>query len=225
MVRPSFLYTLLAIVSTTCCLAANTISARLGLFPWGPAPMGVFSFPLIYVISDIVSDIYGYRLSRWMAWCVLLANCLFLTLILGPSAATAPLVPAMDEAIWLIFKPAVWVMIGGILGAVIGGWVNDVIFQLFRHRDGIVHFYRRKLISSLGAEVVDTLVFISVAFGVGMGLWSIIPMMMIAQFCMKYAVEVILMFPTKLVVNKLRRIEGEEVFEDRNKFNIFGFAK
>jgi len=219
------MYTLLAIVSTACCLAANTISARLGLFPWGPAPMGVFSFPLIYVVSDIVSDIYGYRLSRWLAWSVLASNFLFLGLVLGPSALTLPLIPEMDAAVWMVFTPAIMVLIGGVVGAVLGGWVNDIIFQLFRHKDGIAQFYKRKAISSFGAEIVDTITFMTIAFGLGMGMWKLLPTMMIAQFCMKYVVELVLMVPTKTVVNKLRAIEGEAVFEDRNQFNIFGFSK
>jgi hypothetical protein len=48
MKKTSFLCTILAMVMTAACLAANTISARLGIFfgNW-VASMGVFSFPLI----------------------------------------------------------------------------------------------------------------------------------------------------------------------------------
>jgi len=226
MKRTSFLCTILAMVMVACCLAANTISARLGIFFGGwVAPMGVFSFPLIYVISDIVSDVYGYRVSRWIAWMTIAVNFVFLGLVMGPCALIPAIDASMDVAVWTLFKPSIMVIIGSIVGAIMGGWMNDIIFQIFRHRDGTKRFYLRKVLSSLGAEIVDTVVFLTVAFGLGMGLWSLLPTMMIVQFLLKYGVEIVLMFPTKGVVNLIRKHEPNDVFEDRNQFNIFGFSK
>jgi uncharacterized PurR-regulated membrane protein YhhQ (DUF165 family) len=113
-------------------------------------------------------------------------------------------------------------MLAGVVAAVLGGWTNDIIFQLFRHKDGTGHFLRRKLLSSAGAELVDTTVFITLGF-FGTPSWSIA--MYIVQFCLKYAVEIITSPLAKACSSKLRMIEGEDVFEDRNKFNIFGFER
>lgn len=229
--RYSFNVVLIAGLSIVMGLAANLVSARLGFFgPW-VAPMGVFFFPLVYVLSDVTSDVYGYRISRWIAWITLAANLIFVFSILFVInvVKSAPWCLDLDQAIRLVLvgtsgkSGMIRVMFAGLAGAVLGGWVNDIIFQQFRHIDGPNKgFAKRKLLSSFGAEIVDTIVFITLAF-LGAEGWSIT--MYIVQFCMKYAVEVITEPLAHMAANKLRSVEQDDVFEDRNKFNIFGFER
>lgn len=228
--RYSFIVVVLAALSVTMQIAANLVSGRLGFFgPW-LAPMGVFFFPFVYIISDVTSDVYGYRVSRWIAWLTILVQLLFVGMILLVINAVKPasFVLNMDEALRLLIigtdgtSGMLRVMLAGVAAAVLGGWVNDIIFQLFRHVDGEGKFLKRKLISSAGAEFVDTTVFITLGF-FGTPSWSIA--MYIVQFCLKYAVEIITSPIAKACSSKLRIMEGTDVFEDRNKFNIFGFEK
>jgi uncharacterized integral membrane protein (TIGR00697 family) len=192
--------------------------------------MGVFFFPLIYVISDVISDVYGYRVSRYVAWFTLLSNIVFTFGILAVINLNTPApwsVP-LDESLKMLLTPSVGVLLAGIVGAVFGGWFNDIIFQWFRHKDGIARFFKRKLASSAVAEIVDTLIFITLAFGVfdadGNG-WSGIGTMMCVQFVLKYGVEILTAPIARAVASKVRSVEDPDVFEDRNRFNIFGFEK
>lgn len=230
MKRYSFMVVILASLSITMQIAANLVSGRLGFFGQWIAPMGVFFFPFVYVISDITSDVYGYRVSRWVSWLTILAQIIFIGMIMVVLniVKSVPFTLNLDEALRLILvgtsgtSGMLRVMLAGVVGAVLGGWVNDIIFQIYRHKDGTKGFLKRKLLSSLGAEVTDTFVFITLAF-VCTPSWSI--SMYIVQFILKYTVEVITSPIAKLCASKLRKIEGNEVFEDRNKFNVFGFEK
>lgn len=230
MKRYSFMVVILASLSITMQIAANLVSGRLGFFGQWIAPMGVFFFPFVYVISDITSDVYGYRVSRWVSWITILAQIIFIGMIMVVLniVKSVPFTLNLDEALRLILvgtsgtSGMLRVMLAGVVGAVLGGWVNDIIFQIYRHKDGTKGFLKRKLLSSLGAEITDTFVFITLAF-VCTPSWSI--SMYIVQFILKYTVEVITSPIAKLCASKLRKIEGTEVFEDRNKFNVFGFEK
>lgn len=228
--RTTFWVVIIASLSITANLAANLISGRLGFFGPYVAPMGVFFFPFVYILSDITSDVYGYRTSRWIAWITLLANFLFVGTILLVVTFNRPTPWCIDSdnAIKLLLiggdgvSGMLRVVIAGSIGAVLGGWTNDIIFQLFRHIDGTSRFARRKFISSFGAEIVDTGTFITLGF-LFTPAWSI--SMYIVQFVMKYCVEVITEPVAQICAKKLREYEGEEVFEDRSKFNIFGWEK
>lgn len=239
--RYSFIIIILAALSVTFQIAANLVSARtIDFMPrianWGMAPLGVFFFPFVYIISDVTSDVYGYRASRWIAWITVLTQ-LFLVAIVNLILLTKPfgypdangvnfVVDILDPALKTVFGVVPWIMVGGIFGAVLGGWANDIVFQLFRHKDGEGKFIKRKLLSSAAAEVVDTIVFITIAFKIGLGNpWSVVLKMYVIQFILKYGVEVITSPIAKICAGKLRAYEGSEVFEDRNKFNIFGFEK
>lgn len=124
----------------------------------------------------------------------------------------------MTPALKTVFKVTPYVLVGGIFGSVLGGWVNDTIFQMFRHKDGESKFIKRKLLSSAAAEIVDTVVFITIAFKIGMkypwfttitdenitvGVLQMYPI----QFILKYAVEFITSPIAKLCSSKLRTIE------------------
>lgn len=227
MKQKPFIVVLLAVASTTFALMANLISGRLGYFgPW-IAPMGVFFFPLIYVLSDVTSDVYGYRISRWIAWLANLINLVFVGGILVVICLNkpAPWCIDSDNALKLLLigttgaSGMLRVTLAGITGAVLGGWTNDIIFQIFRHRDGVKGFFKRKLLSSFVAEIVDTGVFITLAF-LGSPAWGIA--MYLIQFTLKYAVEIITSPLAKLLANAIRPYAE---FEDRSRFNIFGFER
>lgn len=230
MKRYSFFVTLIAVASGCLALMANLISGRLGYFGPYIAPMGVFFFPLIYVLSDVTSEVYGYRVSRWIAWISALINVFFVAgiMIVVTINKPAPWCIETDNSIKTLLvgtsgiSGMLRVSIAGIIASVLGGWINDIIFQYMKHRDGIKGFARRKFLSSFGAEIVDTFTFITLGFLFTQG-WSI--QMYLVQFVLKYVVEIITEPCAHLLANSLRKKEGVDVFEDRNKFNIFGFEK
>lgn len=242
--RYSFVIIIMTALSVVVQIAANLVSARTINFfgvPLCSAPLGVFFFPFVYIISDVTSDVYGYRASRWIAWITILMQlCLvgLIELIICTTTPNNDFSRTLDTALHTVFDNGFIIIIAGILGAVFGGWVNDIIFQLYRHKEGTDHFLKRKLLSSAGAELVDTIVFITIAFKIGFHTpWfpvysetgelvtNGVLMMYLVQFVLKYGVEVITSPIAKWCAKKLRNYEGEEVFEDRNKFNIFGFER
>lgn len=224
-VKCSFIVTILAMITVVFSIAANTVSARLGFFGPYAAPMGVFFFPFIYIISDILSEVYGYRISRWVSWIATFVNLLFIGLVLGICTLIkpAPFVIELNSAIFTVFSTSVRVIVGSIIGAILAGWANDIIFQALKHKDGEKGFAKRKLLSSLAAESIDTVVFITIAF-VGTIPFSAILPMYIIQFILKYAVEVLTEPVAHFLSAKLKKFDPD-AFEDRNNFNIFGFVK
>jgi len=213
-------------------IAANIISGRLGFFGPFVAPMGVFFFPFIFILSDVVGDVYGYRVNRWMSWTALGANLLFVALILVVINVIqpAPWVIPQDQAIRLLLiggegtSGMIRIVIAGVIAATIGMWMNDIVFQKLRHRDGIMKFMRRKFASSAVGEAIDTILFITIAF-VGVMPFTMLLQMYVVQFILKYGVEVVTAPLARWGARYVRSIEGEEAFEDRNRFNIFGFEK
>lgn len=226
--RYSFIIIILTALSVTMQIAANIISARtMTIFKWS-APLGCFFFPFVYIISDITSDVYGYRASRWISWLTVLMQLLMVGLVELIINITRPgeFSIELNNALKTVFNSGFFIIIAGALGAIFGGWVNDIVFQLFRHKDGEEKFLKRKLLSSFAAELVDTLIFITIAFKIGLRFpWSTVLPMYIVQFILKYGVEVITSPLAKFFSKLIRKYEGTDIFEDRNKFNIFGFEK
>lgn len=236
--RPRYTFNVAILTGLSCVMAiiSNIISSRLSLFGPFVAPIGVFTFPIIYVISDVISEVYGYRISRYVANTVIGANILLVLLptLIRWIMPCAPWCLGLDASIGVVIGTSIRVIFASLISAYLAGFANDVVFQKFKHRDGEAHFAKRKLLSSLAAEAIDTFSFISIAFigtmpfapwSEGGSIYSSILTMYVIQFLLKYAVEALTEPVAHKIANTLKKIEGPEVFEDRMKFNIFGFEK
>ncbi|MCL2100247.1 MAG: VUT family protein, partial [Fibromonadales bacterium] len=62
------LFTKLCVLFVTAMLISNIVAVK--LISLGPliVPAAVFVFPITYILSDIFSEVYGYRTSRITAW-------------------------------------------------------------------------------------------------------------------------------------------------------------
>lgn len=63
--RYSFLQVLLTVISVACLLISNVITSKQMQFPFGLTMTGaIYIFPVTYILSDVFSEVYGYRWSR-----------------------------------------------------------------------------------------------------------------------------------------------------------------
>ena len=228
MKRYSFVLTLLSFISVALCVVSNIIGGTVFNVGLAYISTGGILFPLIYAISDVISEVYGYRISRWNAWLSLLVSLfvtysiLFFTQVVHHPEFNNSLV----EAFATVFKSSGYVVIASIVATVIGSWVNDILFQKFKAKDGKEKFAKRKLISSAVGELFDTVIFASIAFGLSKQMsWSAIGQMIIVYYPFKYLIEVITEPIAHKVADKVREIEGEDVFEDKKNLTLFGFSK
>ena len=64
-VRYSFLQVLLTVISVACLLISNVITSKQMQFPFGLTMTGaIYIFPVTYILSDVFSEVYGYRWRR-----------------------------------------------------------------------------------------------------------------------------------------------------------------
>lgn len=65
---------IISIVFITCLLASNLDPIKIYEF-WGHTlPAGILLFPLLYVLNDVLIEVYGFSASRKMVWTALACN-------------------------------------------------------------------------------------------------------------------------------------------------------
>lgn len=82
------------------------------------------------------------------------------------------------------------------------------------------HFSYRAIMSTLVGESADSIVFFPLALG-GVIPWHVMPFLMINQVILKTAYEIIVLPITIRVVRCLKRIEGEDVYDNNISYSIF----
>lgn len=212
--------TLLIVLSTTFRLATDATTAKLTTI--GPftfvAPL-VF-FPLTYLISDLLTEVYGYAQARRAIWYVfiasVLAGVLYQVVLLLPETAGFN----NQESFIRVFGIIPRILIAGWLSVLTGSFLNDLVLAKMKIWTNGKYLWTRTISSTVVAELGDTLIFYPLAF-YGSLPNGVILSAMISGWTVKVSIEVLLTPLTYWVVQKLKKIESEDYFDRDTDFNPF----
>lgn len=143
---------------------------------------GTLTFPITYMLSDVFSEVYGYKWSRRVTWYAAGMNLLFALLI-----QLAIHLPQPDWYDGSHFQLAIGgsfrIVIASIISYVCGDFVNDRIFRFMKKsHPGLERFKFRAIASSLGGECVDTTIFVIIAFSFVIPVDQMLPMIVLSIF-------------------------------------------
>jgi hypothetical protein len=147
------------------CIAGVLGNKQVALGPLA-VEAGIFAFLLLVVTSSSVAELHGRDTASRLVLIgfVPLVASLVLTLVV----LELPASPQMDPQRLSSFEtmmsgtPRIWV--GGILAYGVSTFLNVTIFSRLKAREGASLLWLRAAIASVLSQIIDTLIFISVAF-------------------------------------------------------------
>ena len=128
--------------------------------PWLANTCSIITFPITYILSDVFSEVYGYRWSRitatWAFLGTLLCSIMFgLTIALPGNAAWTK-----QQALVDILGNTPRIAIASVSAFWLGDLVNDMVFQAMKKRNNSEKLFGlRAILSSLAGKYVDGLIF------------------------------------------------------------------
>lgn len=155
----------LVVLFTSCLIISNILANRLiQVGPWS-LDAGNLLFPVTYILSDMFSEVYGYKWSRRVTWWAAAMNLLFAVLV-----AVTNVLPAPDYFDATPFRVALGssfrIVVASLVSFVVGDLVNDRVFRRMRQgKDVMQGFALRAVVSSLMGQLVDSTLFVTIAFG------------------------------------------------------------
>ena len=167
-------------------------------------------FPITYILSDLFSEVYGYKWSRITCYLAFLSNA-FMVILLKLSVFTpSPSYWDGQEAYTYVYNAVPRVFIGSLLAYVLGDLVNDLIFSKLKqkHLNEIKGFGFRAIVSSLLGEVVDSAVFIPIAF-YGLMPNNVLITMGITQVLLKVAYEIVILPVNCAITKRINEYENK----------------
>jgi len=136
------------------------------LITFGPfiADGGAFLFPLVYIIGDVLSEVYGWKAARraiilGFAMAVLAAFTFYLVQI-SPAADGWELQSSFENILGFVPR-IVAASVGGFL---VGQLLNSFVLVKIKQRTKEDHLWVRLIGSTVVGEFADTLVFCTIAF-------------------------------------------------------------
>lgn len=167
---------------------------------------GAFLFPLVYVVGDVLSEVYGWRATRRAIWLAFglsaLAAATFWLVQQAPPAADWPNQEAFEAVLGFVPR----IVLASLAGFLVGQLLNSWVLVRIKARTLESRLWMRLLGSTVVGEFADTVVFCTIAFyGVITG-WTFVNYV-ITGIVYKVAVEVLVMPITYRVIALVKRHE------------------
>ena len=217
----SFMQVTLTVVFVAALMISNVITAKQVLLPFNITMTGaVFVFPITYILSDVFSEVYGYRWSRVTCYFAFAMN-LFMVLVFSLVIITpAPDYWQNQEAFQTVLGNTPRVFGASLLAFVLGDFANDKVFAKMKskHVGELKGFGWRAIISSLLGELVDSIVFLPLAFLGQMPILTLVEMT-IMQVLIKTGYELVILPVTTLVAKGLTKLEAKNAVATAQKGN------
>jgi len=145
-------------------LVANIIAVK--MLQIGPftIPAGTIIFPINYIINDVLTEVFGYKIARRVIWMGFFSN-LFLVVVVY-IAQILPPAPFWDgqQAFERILGFTPRILAASFLAYLVGSLVNAKVMEVMKILTNERYLWSRTIGSTLVGEGIDSFIFMAVAF-------------------------------------------------------------
>ena len=206
----------------------------------------IICFPIGYIISDVLTEVYGFRVARGVIWLGFLCNLLMVFLFwmgdLIPGAvfwSAEPVVLTDDagnvvanlpseHAYEAILGATGWILLGSFVAYITGEFTNATVMTLLKNKTQGRMLWLRTIMSTVVGQGIDSILFFTIAFGAsGLwlepdGSWSRVFNAAISAWIAKSVYEILATPLTYLVVGWLKKTERMDAYDSAHSLNPFG---
>lgn len=206
-------YNLLTLIFIFCLFISNIAEIKImDVFGLAQVGAGTIFFPLLYVLNDIITEVYGFSASRRTIWTALLFSIAFtllmqLILVLPDGEDWQE-----KDAFETVFMLSPRIMVASLSSYFLGELINSSILSVLKLQFQGKMFAIRAIFSTLVSSFLESIMFGVIAF------YGRIPddeliKMAIMLTIIKVVYEIITLPISQAFVNYLKRSEQLDVYE------------
>lgn len=146
--------------------AANTLGLKIMPFLWGShLSVAVFSFPVVFLMTDIIGEVYGRHLAKIFVRTGFISTALFI----GYSLLSL-VMPWAEKGLWaqegynLIFGVSGRIALASLVAFIVAEYQDVLTFFFVKAKIGPRFFWLRSLLSNLWSQLLDSALFMVIAF-------------------------------------------------------------
>jgi len=217
--RPTPAFIMLSVIYGALLIVSNITVVK--LVKVGPFLLtaAFFTYPAVYVISDIMTEVYGYRLSMKAIWATFAAQAL-VSAVLAFTIRLRGTDEAVQNSMNILFSTTWRIVLGSLVAFWVGDWMNSFILSKLKVLQKGSWFILRAMGSSLPAHFVDTGLFNLVAF---LGVWTMgdLGRNTLSEGILATVYELAVFPLTLAVVRWWKKRERIDVYDEGIKYGIF----
>lgn len=154
------------VLYVTALIAANTLGIKTMPFLFGThLSVSVFYFPFVFLMTDVIGEVYGKALARQFVYAGFFAVLAFMAFNI-----ISILMPWSGASMWAhdsyntLYSVSIRISIASVLAFIIGEYQDVIAFFFFKAKQGSKYFWLRSNLSNIWSQFFDTVIFTVVAF-------------------------------------------------------------
>ncbi|MBE6490234.1 MAG: VUT family protein [Methanobrevibacter sp.] len=198
------LYAILTGVFTASLIVSNIIAGKTFDFFSFVLPCGVIIFPVIYIVNDVLAEVYGYKKARNVILLGFFMNLVAVICYNITIALPAPVFFENSNAFSVVLGSTLRLLVASFAAYLVGSLVNAKMMVVLKNWDEDKLFLRC-ILSTLFGEGLDALIFITIGFLGTMPMESLV-LMIVAQALFKTVYEIIVYPLTRHVIDSVKAL-------------------
>ena len=227
MSKPHFTtrFLVMAVTFVVCLITSNFFVPRLWQVAGLPLQLSgaVLLFPVSYILNDCLTEVYGYRKMRLDIWVAFLLSAFmaimaqFVCWLPMPlQESSHPIAESFNSLFAMVPRTTAASLLAFWAGSTVNAWIMSRMKVLSYGRQ----FGVRAILSSVGGEIVDSLIFFPGAFS-GILPWGEAIKLAGMQICAKLLYEILVLPLTTWIVRQVKAAEDTDTFDTRISYNPF----
>lgn len=198
------LYAILTGVFTASLIVSNIIAGKTFDFFSFVLPCGVIIFPVIYIVNDVLAEVYGYKKARNVILLGFLMNLVAVICYNVTIALPAPVFFENSNAFGVVLGSTFRLLVASFAAYLVGSLVNAKMMVILKKWDEDKLFLRC-ILSTLFGEGLDAVIFITIGFLGTMPMEALL-LMIVAQALFKTVYEIIVYPLTRHVIDSVKAL-------------------
>ena len=166
-------------------------------------PTAVIIFPIVYIVNDTLTEIFGYKKARMTIFTAFAMNIIAVLAYNAAITLPYPVYFTGQEAFATVLSNSLRVLVASMLAYIVGSLVNAKVMARMKNNSRLM---TRCVLSTLCGEGLDACIFISIAF-IGTMPVSQLIIMVLAQAIFKTVYEIVVYPLTSTVIKKAKTLD------------------
>ena len=200
-------YAYLAGVFWAFMIISNILATRTLEIEFIVLPCSILTFPVLFIVNDILSEIYGYNMTKDIIYLGFIINTF--AIVLYHIAMLFPSNSPNADAFAMLLSTTPRLFVAGLISYMLGNLLNSKVLVVLKEKysDGL---FVRCILSTVIGETVDSIIFISISF-IGVLPSDVVLTMICCQIVFKSLYEILAYPVTRKVIFRLRTLDDGEL--------------
>lgn len=188
-------------------IVSNILATRTLEFEFIALPCSILTFPILFIVNDILSEIYGYKLTRDVIYVGFVIN--IIAIVLYHVAMAFPTSSPNAHAFTALLSTTPRLFIAGLISYMMGNILNSKVMVKLKEKYWDQLFVRCVISTAIG-ESVDSVIFITISF-IGVLPDNLVLTMIGCQIVFKVLYEILAYPVTRKVIEHIRTLDDGEL--------------